>query len=98
MRIQRLALLEPKFRRQVEAVLDELGRRQIPLSVYETVRSPSRQEALYARGRDHGLKPLTFERPHVQTRAFDLTAMDRGPADDARWLEWIRERNAEPMS
>ena len=155
MRIADATLLEPKFRRALEAVLDELHAKQIPLQIYETVRSPSRQNELYARGRDenaadygrtvtnakayqsahqyglaadlvffvdgkwsweapprmkaawsvyhmiaegHGLKPLSFEKPHVQIKSFDWHDLDVGPNDLNGWLEYLRARNGVGIS
>jgi len=47
-----LTLLHPQFARTLHAVLDELADARIPLQVFESIRSPSRQEELYRRGRD----------------------------------------------
>lgn len=144
-----MTLLHPGFARQVYAVMDELAAVGIPLQVFETIRSPARQEELYRRGRDpeaadygrrvtnaqpyesahqyglavdmvlfidgkwtwdlprdkpgcwdlyhaiakeRGLVPLSFEKPHIQVKAFDHKLLDRGPADEAGWLEWLKAR------
>jgi peptidoglycan LD-endopeptidase CwlK len=52
MRINDLSLLDPGFRRLLEAVVEECQRHGLPLEVFETIRTPARQEELYARGRD----------------------------------------------
>lgn len=155
MRISDGSLLDPQFRKRLDAVLDELHAKQIPLQVFETVRAPSRQEALYARGRDpnavdfgrkvtnarayqsahqyglaadlvflvdgkwsweppprmasawsvyhtiaeaHGLKPLTFEKPHVEMRGFSWRDMDPGPEETRAWLQWLAKRNTGTVS
>lgn len=49
-----LALLRPAFYAPLTALLRELEAHQIPLAVFETIRSPGRQADLYLRGRDPG--------------------------------------------
>lgn len=53
-RLSSMELLAPGFRAKVQALLVELGKdeRTSALRVFETSRAPSRQLALYARGRD----------------------------------------------
>lgn len=47
-----LDLLRPSFRGSLAGLVADLARMSIPLRVFETIRSPDRQEALYQVGRD----------------------------------------------
>jgi peptidoglycan L-alanyl-D-glutamate endopeptidase CwlK len=42
--------------------------------------------------REHGLEPLTFERPHAQVAGFQFRQLEPGPADTAAWEQWLRRR------
>ena len=64
-RLADLALLQPAFREAIEGLLRDLEAAGIPLQVFETGRSPGRQEALYARGRD----PEAADYGRIATRA-----------------------------
>jgi peptidoglycan LD-endopeptidase CwlK len=68
MRISDPSLLDPGFRRLLDAVVDECQRHGLPLEVFETIRSPARQEELYARGRDPGAPD--FGRTVTKARAY----------------------------
>lgn len=67
-RIADVALLAPAFRTRLASMLDELSRDLPTLRVYETARAPSRQEALYRRGRDP--KAPDFGRTVTRARAY----------------------------
>ena len=143
-----LHLLHPAFERTLAAVVEDCDAKDLQLRVFETIRSPGRQEELFRRGRDpdaadygrtvtkarayesahqyglaadlvfwvggrwsweppkgkpgawdtfqaiardHGLVTLTFERPHVQVKAFNWRDLERGPDDEYEWLAWLRE-------
>lgn len=45
-----MALLEPVMRRKVEAILRDAAGHNVPLRVYETYRSPARQQQLFRQG------------------------------------------------
>lgn len=47
-----LELLRPDFRWALDGLLQRLGELKIPLAVFESIRSPGRQDQLYLRGRD----------------------------------------------
>jgi peptidoglycan LD-endopeptidase CwlK len=64
-RIAALRLLHPEFAGRLAQLLGALGTEQIPLAVFETARSPMRQEQLYARGRD----PMGADYGRTVTRA-----------------------------
>ena len=71
-----LDLLDPKIRPQVELLEDALAAEGIPLHRYETVRSPTRQAVIWARGRvpgqpDYG-RTVTRARPYESAHQFGL--------------------------
>lgn len=90
-RIASLALLDPGFREAVQGVLDELDRNDIPLLVFESIRSPGRQTSLYGRGRNPSAPD--FGRTVTKARAYQ-SAHQFGLAVDLVFLvdgEWTWE-------
>ncbi len=55
MRFNSFDHLAPEFRRRLERLMTLLGAENILLAPFETIRAPSRQDELYARGRDPAL-------------------------------------------
>lgn len=64
-RITRLEWLDRRFLPRLLALMAQLAAAGIPLSVFETARSPMRQSILYERGRD----PLGLDYGRTVTRA-----------------------------
>lgn len=60
-----LDLLQPAFRDSVRALQADLVSLKVPLAPYETIRSPARQDALWARGRD----PNAFDYGRTVTKS-----------------------------
>lgn len=103
MRIATLDELHPQFRRRLERLLGLLRNEGIPLEPFETIRPPSRQEALYARGRDPHADD--FGRTVTRARAYQSAHQFGMGADlvfkvDGRWTwdepesgQWSRLRH-----
>jgi len=93
--IHDMTLLRKPFREQVEALLGMLAKENIPLAVYETVRSPLRQSLLYAVGRvetePHFGRTITRARPYESAHQFGL-AVDLVFRINGKWTweepEW----------
>ena len=86
MRRSDLDLLDPGFRAKLEAVVADLEAAGSPLRVYETIRAPSRQKELFARGRDPeaadfgrtATKATAYESLHQWGHAADLVGHVNG--------------------
>lgn len=68
-RIATLAGLDPEFRRRLESLLERTSVVMPTLRVYESLRSPRRQEELYARGRTTGTPGKTVTRARAYQSA-----------------------------
>jgi peptidoglycan LD-endopeptidase CwlK len=68
-RISDVTLLKKPFRLRLEALLGMLCHEAIPIIVFESIRSPVRQEALYARGRDPS--GVDYGRTVTKARAYE---------------------------
>lgn len=143
-RIATLDDLYPPFRDRLERLIEDLEQQGLPLRLFETMRSPWRQDELYARGRTApgkrctkarawqsahqygraadmvwhvdgqwtweepieggwglyhdlaravGLRPLSFERPHVELPGWHPNIQPNTLA--AAWLrDWRANKNA----
>jgi peptidoglycan LD-endopeptidase CwlK len=67
-RISHVHLLDPEFRHRLERVLDQVEATGLKLRLFETIRSPGRQMALYSRGRDP--EAADFGRTVTKARAY----------------------------
>jgi peptidoglycan L-alanyl-D-glutamate endopeptidase CwlK len=96
MRLRDPLLLHPTFRLRVEELRQRLIRERIPLEIYETVRTPWRQAALYSRGRIDGSGRIAtnakaWESLHQYGLAVDFVFL----LDGGRWV-WDADRNKDP--
>lgn len=78
-------LLRPNFRAALERLEDGLEAAGSPLRVFETVRSPARQEELYQRGRDP--KADDFGRTVTRARAYQSAHQHGLAADLVGWVD-----------
>lgn len=97
-RISDLALLEPEFRLRLRSVLDQTEEKALPFRVYETIRSPGRQTALYARGRDRNrpdfgrtvTKARAWQSAHQYGQAADIVGWENGEWSWEDHLPWAK--------
>lgn len=75
-RVSTLALLRPDFAERVAKLRARLFGENIPLEVFESVRSPSRQAELYAQGRVEGQpgwgRTVTKAKPYQSAHQYGL--------------------------
>lgn len=77
-RISDPALLRKVFRTRLEVLMGRFSYEGIPLLVFETIRSPMRQAALYEKGRNPGTvdygRTVTRARPYESAHQYGLAA------------------------
>lgn len=80
--------LAPKFRRAVEAIVDEMQEKGYKVRVFETLRSNERQAFLYGFGReyDDGRGPVTRARTAESGWHFYGLAADLVEDDSSPWI------------
>ncbi len=77
-------LLAPWFATKLEAALEECKDQGYPIAIFETYRSPSRQEYLYAQGRTRPGKKVTNAKSWQSAHQFGL-ACDLAFFDGRKW-------------
>lgn len=88
-----LEYLDPEFRARLRVLEHDLTVEGIPLRRFETIRSPERQNALYARGRDPNAED--FGRTVTKAHAYQSGHQHGGAADYVFWAgKWTWDEPA----
>lgn len=90
-RLNSISLLAPAFAERLQLFMQHLQAEDPGFQVFETVRTPERQEDLYEIGRTHGDpgygKHVTDAKAYQSAHQFGLAA-DIWPCDAGQW-QWI---------
>lgn len=99
-RLRDIDLLHPALRKKVRAALEECHKQQLMVYVFESYRSPVRQQILYDQGRKTTGRVVTNARPYMSWHnyglAFDLV-FDGDERDGIQW-SWDGDYNTTALN